>query len=228
MLRLLILLNLLLSSIAPIAMQPAIIPETGQDNLSGVHVDEQARVGSLAEFIPTVQNGNASQIVGLYIKNALALRVVQQPASNPGFVSEEPDAVTQFAMASRFGTIGLLAHNTAAGQHFSKIKDGMKITLVFGDGTVTNFRVRQIRQFQALTPTSPYSNFKDLSAPEQVLSVESLFYQIYQSNGSLVLQTCIEKEGELSWGRLFIIAEPITSQMIYFIRPSHSQFAFTV
>ncbi len=223
MTRFLVLLSLLAAFLTPVHVQPAVdavVPQTGAGALSSTYSEDRAQAQSLTEFIPTVRNGNAGQIVGVFVNNAFAFKVVQQPASNPGFVSEETDVVTEFSMAANYGTIGLLAHNTAAGKDFSNILDGMKIVLVYGDGTLARFRVSQIRQYQALSPRSPYSNFKDLADPAQTMSVESLFYKIYQSDGNLVLQTCIEKDGEASWGRLFIIAEPITLSLIEFIRPN--------
>jgi hypothetical protein len=188
--------------------QSAVMPITGTGAFSDVQAENLVRYNSLREFVPAIQNGNANQLVGVYIDETLALRVVQQPSSNPGFVSSEPDVATEFSMAAKYGTTGLLAHNTEAGEYFDKIADGQEIVLVYGDGDLNHYRVEQIRQFQALTPTSPYSIFIDLSAPDQTLSAETLFYQIYQSDGDLVFQTCIERDGDLSWGRLFIIARP--------------------
>lgn len=189
--------------------QPVWMPITGTGVFADVQAENLVRYASLREFVPAIQNGNANQLVGVYIDETFALRVVQQPASNPGFVSSEPDVATEFSMAAQFGTTALLAHNTAAGDLFDEIADGQNIVLVYGDGDLGYYKVDQIRQFQALTPTSPYSNFIDLSAPEKTLSAENLFYQIYQSDGNLVFQTCIERDGDLSWGRLFIIAHPI-------------------
>lgn len=210
--RLIVLISLFLSLLRSGEIQPAqpiTMPLTGIGELSAVQAENLARYNSLREFVPTIQNGNANQLVGVYIDETLALRVVQQPSSNPGFVSSESDVATEFSMAAQYGTTALLAHNTAAGEYFDEIADGQNIVLVYGDGDLGYYKVDQIRQFQALTPTSPYSNFIDLSAPDQTLSAESLFYQIYQSDGNLVFQTCIERDGELSWGRLFVIAHPI-------------------
>lgn len=206
--RILVLLSFLFSFLATGLAQPAhsgLIPLTGSQD----HPANLSRQPSLREFIPTIQNGNARQLVGVFVDKTLALRVVQQPVSNPGFVSSEPGVVTEFSLAAQYGTTGLLAHNTAAGESFDDIAAGQRIVLVYGNGDLKYYRVGQIRRFQALSPASPYSNFADLAAPGKTLSVENLFYQIYQSDGNLVFQTCIEQDGELSWGRLFVIANPI-------------------
>ena len=61
----------------------------------------------------------------------------------------------------------------------------------------------------ALEPNNPYSNFVDLSN-NQVLNAVDLFMEVYANEGTVVIQTCIEKNGEPSWGRLFIQAVPIS------------------
>jgi hypothetical protein len=49
----------------------------------------------------------------------------------------------------------------------------------------------------------------DLDADQQ-LSASDLFYMMYNSDNSVVLQTCIANEGISSWGRLFVIAVPLS------------------
>jgi hypothetical protein len=208
-----------LTSGGPLHSNYGMVPMTGYHGESLTNLGESASLPTLREFVPTIKNDNPRQLVGVFINNTLALRVVQQPAANPGFVSSAPEVVTQFSLASQYGTTGLLAHNTAAGQYFDDIYSGQKIVLVYGNGDLKYYLVEQIRQFQALSPTSPYSSFTDLASSGKPLSVENLFYQVYQSKGNLVFQTCIAKDGELSWGRLFVIAHPInppTQLRIYY------------
>ena len=165
---------------------------------------------TLASFTNSLSlNGNPRQVVGVYQYHVLEAQVIQQPSSNPGFVSGEADKATQFGMASQYGVTALLAHNNLLGENFFKIQKNQNITLIYGDGHTSAFRVADIRRYQALNPTSPYSTFLDLdNGNEREISANDLFYSIYTTDGRLVLQTCIEKDGELSWGRLFIIAEP--------------------
>jgi hypothetical protein len=114
-------------------------------------------------------------------------------------------------MASEVGNIGLLAHNHLAGSSFANIKDGDRIILIYGDGHLESFLVERIEQYQALSPLSPYSQFKDL-ATESVLTAEDLFREVYRGEYHLTLQTCIDNQGNSSWGRLFIIAKPIANK----------------
>jgi len=110
-------------------------------------------------------------------------------------------------MASRYGTTGLLAHNYLAGASFFDLKVGDEVRLVYGDGKVEIFVVYEILRYQALQPHSTYSSFRDLDT-DKVLSVEQTFKRVFFSDGNVTFQTCIEKDGELSWGRLFVIAIP--------------------
>ncbi len=164
-------------------------------------------VPPLDEFIEEVANGEADELRGIYVSDVFAFLVVSQPEDNPAYVSSQKDTLTHFGIASRYETTGLLAHNYLAGKFFSRLEDGQMIYLVYGDGTVESYAVTQSMRFQALTPNSVTSNFVDLANGESY-SASRLFSEIYNRPGQLVLQTCIYADGENSWGRLFIIAEP--------------------
>lgn len=137
--------------------------------------------------------------------------VVQQPAGQPGFVSSDKDSVTEFRMASNYGSEGFLAHNTLAGALFFNVKIGDMITVRHADGTFANYRATQIRHLQATRPNSPTSNFVDLDNNNVTLTAADLFYQTYGVKDTLVLQTCIANGNLESWGRLFIVATPVTA-----------------
>jgi hypothetical protein len=169
--------------------------------------DVPNQIPSLNTFIETVENGNASTLRGVYVPDVMALLVVQQPAGQPGFVSSEESVVTQFSMAKDAGNIGLLAHNTHAGKFFPKIKQGDQVILVYGDGHTENFTVNNIKQYQALDPLNPYGKFKDLET-QTISTAEGLFNKVYRGKYHLTLQTCIDNNGNPSWGRLFIVANP--------------------
>lgn len=158
----------------------------------------------LANFSNQVTNGNGSQVTGLYSENIFALNVVQQPSGQAGYVATSENSTTQFSMATG---LGFLAHNYLAGASFANINYGMIISVVYGDGSTSNYRVTNIRKFQALDPESPYSAFIDLASGEQLTGTD-LFNQTYAIPGQIVLQTCISANGNSSWGRLFIIATP--------------------
>jgi hypothetical protein len=164
-------------------------------------------IPDLNTFIETVKDGNASALRGVYVSNVMALAIVQQPMGNPGYVSTAESVATQFSIATEVGNVGLLAHNTLAGSSFSNIKQGDLIVLVYGDGHMESFMANSIQRYQALNPLSPYSQFSDLETQTK-LSAEELFNKVYRGEYHLTLQTCIENNGNASWGRLFITATP--------------------
>jgi hypothetical protein len=169
---------------------------------------------TLSEFIETVKDGSFGTLRGVYVQGVMAYPVVQQPAGKPGYVSGTDGRLTQFKMASTYGTVGVLAHNYLAGASFTQIKKGDIITLVYGNGRTSTFLVTDILRYQAHTPLSPYSNFTNLDTDE-FHTAEQLFKKVYAGEYHLTLQTCIEKDGDLRWGRLFIIAVPVNEDTIF-------------
>ncbi len=159
------------------------------------------------DFSKLVQNGKAEVLRGVYVSNALALPVVQQPSGNAGYVSNNDGEATQFDMASQFGNVGLLAHNHLSGKSFSQLAVGQEVRLVYGDGKVEYFIVTEVLRYQALQPTSPWSQFRSLDKDE-TLSAEQMFKRVYFGDRHVTFQTCIEAAGKLSWGRLFVLAIP--------------------
>jgi hypothetical protein len=204
--RLLLALSLLLVfslAFAP-AHATALVPATGAQAESRI---QAAKLPSLDEFTRQVSNGLASQVTGLYIKGVLAYPVIQQPSGQPAYVSTSAGTITQFGMATSYGSLGFLAHNTLAGAKFSEIMLNALISVVYGDGHTVVYQVSQIRSFQATQPTSPYSSFIDLSS-NKTLSATELFTQTYGTKNTIILQTCIASGTIDSWGRLFVIATP--------------------
>ena len=160
-----------------------------------------------ADFSRSVQNGDATVLRGVYVPDVLALPVVQQPVDRPYYVSNRDGEATQFGMASQYGNIGLLAHNTLSGRDFSRLSIGQQVRLVYGDGRVEDFLVTNILRFRASNPESVSSSFRNLDRKE-TLSAGEMFTRTYTGDRHLVFQTCIAANGNESWGRLFIIAVP--------------------
>lgn len=169
--------------------------------------DPYGSLPSFADFSQSVQNGDVNILRGVYVPDVLALPVVQQPESQPYYVSNRNGETTQFSMASQYGNIGLLAHNTLSGKSFSRLSTGQLVYLVYGDGRVESFVVANILRFQASDPRSISSSFHNLDRDETLSSVE-MFNRAYGGAHHLVFQTCIEADGNPSWGRLFIVAMP--------------------
>ena len=166
-----------------------------------------ARLPDFTVFSQAVQNGKADSLRGVYIPNVLALPIVQQPSGNAGYVSSNDGQATQFAMASQFGNVGLLAHNYLSGRFFSELAVGQEVRLVYGNGRVEYFVITEILRYQALEPNSQLSSFRSLDHSE-ILSAEQMFKRVYAGERHVTFQTCIAANGTVSWGRLFVVAEP--------------------
>ena len=158
-------------------------------------------------FVEQVQNGQASELRGVYVPGILAAPVVQQPSGRPDFVSPWKNSATQFSLASKVGSIGLLAHNYLAGQSFALLHPGQELYLIYGDGQVAAYTVSESLQYEARESGSLTSDFVDLK-DGGVLTHKELFMKVYDRPGRVILQTCITLNDDPSWGRLFVIAEP--------------------
>ncbi|HLO32920.1 MAG TPA: hypothetical protein VK249_27495 [Anaerolineales bacterium] len=167
----------------------------------------ESTLPNFPDFYKSVQNGEADVLRGVYVPNVLALPIVQQPANRPFYVSTHNGELTQFSIASQYGNTGLLAHNTLSGRFFSGLAMGQEVRLIYGDGKVEYFVIKNILRFQALQPESVSSSFRNLDRNE-VLSAGDMFNRAYVGDRRVVFQTCIAANGDSSWGRLFIVAIP--------------------
>jgi hypothetical protein len=179
---------------------------------SGVRPDTSAAIpvtADLEAFAASVKNNQASQVVGVYADGVFSLPVREQPGGDESYVSSENNTVTRYNTPERYGVIALLAHNYLSGRAFFKLRQNQEIVIVYGDGRLARFRISSIQNFQAISPNDVRSDFRDLNIPNGgLLTYSQLFSRVYTNSGTLVFQTCIEVNGEYSWGRMFIIANP--------------------
>ena len=189
------------SAIADVYSAPASAPDLLVDHV---------QYPGLGEFSSALINGRYQDVVGVYVRDIMALPVQQQPAGRPDYVADQHNLLTQFAMPKEYGSVGLLAHNYLSGSRFTQLTEGMEIVIVYGNGHIQRYQVDRIETFQALKPNSPFSDFIDLADPTgQVMTSAALFKRMYTTSNHLIFQTCIEANGEPSWGRMFIIATPL-------------------
>lgn len=161
----------------------------------------------LTNFAASLINGQANQVVGVYVPGEFALPVRQQPSGQPDYVAPEQNVITQFGLPTKYGSVGLLAHNYLSGGQFFQLHANQNVVLIYGDGRLEHYTIAMIEAYQALKPTSPFSEFVNLNDPNHtLLSSADLFNEVYTTNHQVVFQTCIEADGEPSWGRMFIIA----------------------
>lgn len=197
---------------------PGMIPVTSPDPwlVQGSYArvlptETTGQVPDLEDFSLSLPQHGSDRVVGAYVKGKLAIRVLEQPAGHPGYVTSQPEAASHFKMPQAYGTVGLIAHDTLAGAAFSNLKVGDEIILFYENGGRGLFVVRQVRKLQALSPWSPTSAFREVNGPPATLSALSLFDQVYGGGYPLVLQTCITEHGNHAWGRLFVLAESVSN-----------------
>lgn len=147
-------------------------------------------------------------VSGVYFGENRFLRVVDQPSGKPGYISSISNTATNFQLASRYGNIGLIAHNYLGGRIFNDLKIGDKIYIMDGFGRKKNYRVIEMLRYQAVNPRSTRSNFINLEN-KQLCTATDVFKRVYTGKHHLVLQTCIKKGKNQEWGRIFIIAQPL-------------------
>jgi hypothetical protein len=210
---------MLLKKILLIALSILVASMTPQLNLIPVSAggsytpDPDYSIPSLPVFIAQVAEGPAEKVAGVYVKDILALPVIQQPANQPGYVSTRPDTITQFSMAEQFGSIGLLAHNFAAGDLFFDLQEGDLVILIHGDGHLQHYQISSTASYQALEPSNPRSAFRELSGDE-IIPASELFSRVYAQPGEITFQTCIAMGDIDSWGRYFVHASPVTFPLV--------------
>ncbi len=194
---------------APVKNELSIIDPDTYDSAKTARTENNGQQSVvLNEFVSSIVNGESSDIRGIYSESEFAFPVVQQPTGNPGYVSTIDGVVTEFSMAKKYGVTGIVAHNYLAGGDFFSLEIGEVIEVVYGDGEILRFEISSIQSYQALSPNSATSQFVDLATSEKI-SASQLFKRVYMGSQHLTLQTCIQQGSEDSWGRLFIIAEPI-------------------
>src|SRR5215813_3361696 len=67
----------------------------------------KSTIPDFTDFYTPGRNDEANVLRGVYVSNVLALPIVQQPADNPYYVSNNDGEVTEFSTASQYGNIGL-------------------------------------------------------------------------------------------------------------------------
>lgn len=160
------------------------------------------------KFVETVADGQKAAIRGIYVDGVLALSIVEQPAGDAAFVSEEQETGTLFSKAVEHGVTGILAHNYLAGERFYDLQAGQEVRVVFGDGRYRMYRIMKSELFQRLSPNDLRSDLIELASGKRMTSGE-VFNRFYDGGHHLTFQTCLGREGLSNWGLTFVVAEPI-------------------
>ncbi len=171
------------------------------------HATGSVSLPSLVAFVSAVMDGQSGIVRGVYVPGVLADPVIRQTVGSPNYVSQVEGVITQFSLAEQYHTIGLLAHNDLAGQSFINLRLGQEVMIVNGDGRILHYTVATIDRYRALDPSGTVGNFVNIST-EVLYSAADIFSMYYQKGDQVTFQTCIQGDGNSSWGRLFVTAMP--------------------
>jgi len=185
----------------------SLIPVTGQ-SVEQVGVEWEVLDDDLGGISGEDNDRQSRTISEIAVPELFSFPVVEQPRGQAGFVSDRPGTLTHFRLADQYGSTGFLAHNYLAGKKFFSLEEGDQLVIDYENSFAQRFKVVSMKRYQAISPNSPYSDFIDLDTNER-LSAADLFYEIYGVDDRVVLQTCIKRNGVQTWGRLFVITEPV-------------------
>jgi hypothetical protein len=185
-----------------------IIPVTGELVSDEITCSFDINFNNKLSLDGETQKTGHQDYLEIYAKGKFNLEIVEQGNKGGSYVSSNPDVLTFFSLSKKFGSIGLVAHNFLSGEEFYELEEGDIIHIKNGSSEIHAFRVSESLSYQAIEPKSVRSDFVDLETGE-FLNTKELFMRTYGRSGKLILQTCIERDGNYEWGRYFIIAESI-------------------
>ena len=180
-----------------------------QDPTNASELADSAEEG-LRNFVESVRNDQAGSVTGIYAPGLFGLPVTGQPAGDESTIYEDENMLTQYSTPAQYGVIAILAHNYLnSGRLLEQLSAGQEVYVVYGDGKVAPYTISTVKYYQALDPHNVRSDFRDLNGPGgEAISYNQLFDHVYTNAGQLVFQTCLKANGEWSWGRIFISADP--------------------
>lgn len=152
------------------------------------------------QVIQTASTAGANAVTQVSVSGKFSYSVVQSGNNAPA-----GNVVGQYALAAKRGNIGLLAHNYAAGSSFFTIANGDEVIVTYSNGKTKSYFVNNVLRFQASDPNDYSKPFWDSNGKEY--SAKQVFNRAYKSNG-LTFQTCIQNGNSMTWGLLFVQANP--------------------
>lgn len=188
------------------SVTPGVWPRDDRSENTNSSLADSILAISLEDFASRVVSGDANRITGVYVPDFGGFYVIQQSSSNSGSVSPVNGVLTQFMRPASNRVIGLLAHNYASGFWFNKFPDESLIHVFFGDGRMETYQLRDKFRFEAVNSNSMESDFIDLDSGTKYSALQ-VYEEMYAGEPHLTLQTCIQNQDELNWGRMFLLAD---------------------
>lgn len=205
--------GLLAGSLAPHMVRE---PSAWADKHAGQYTTEAAaqrsgkstvRLSALQALLARMSTEPGAYAGGLYVPDEFAFPIVAQPEDQDLYVSTKRNLLTLFRAAQQNGVTGLLAHNFLAGALFYDLEIGQEVWVVESEQKQRAYKITRIEQFQKITGAQD-EVFIDLRTND-AMSTSEVFDRFYTGEPHLTLQTCLEGEGDPSWGLTFIVAVPL-------------------
>ncbi len=92
-----------------------------------------------------------------------------------------------------------IAHNHLAGQYFDN-----NVEITYANGSISEYQESETIILQAI---DPYDISKGYTDGERIYTSDDIHYQIFSKG--IVFATCYNKDGQVGWGRKFIIMKPV-------------------
>lgn len=89
-----------------------------------------------------------------------------------------------------------VAHNTLAGKYFSNTAK-----IRYSDGTILEYEATETIILQAINPYDPATKYTDGT---YIYTSDDIHHRIFP-RGEIIFATCYDKNGQVGWGRKFII-----------------------
>ena len=93
-----------------------------------------------------------------------------------------------------------IAHNGLAGKYFSD-----NATITYSNGEVIEYREVETIILQAIDPYDPATKYTD---GKYVYTSDDIHLRIFPL-GDVIFATCVDKDGQIGWGRKFIIMKEV-------------------
>ena len=112
-------------------------------------------------------------------------------------ISNASTVPADYGYVMRYGAMNFAAHNYRDGQYFSEIQVGD--TVYYCEKGCTGYTVTELVQAEMAGT--------DMLIDGELLTEPQVIETYLERPDTLVLFTCVEKDGNGVWGRLFVVAE---------------------
>ena len=135
--------------------------------------------------------------------------IERQPELQPTYVASRIGIMTLYNKPFvDHGVYALLSHARHSINFFVQAITHKKLLMLFPDTkTIVEYQVVEQAEYKARSGSSPISELKKLEEGSTWEKSTAVYNRYYTGAYPLVLQTCIEKFGNVNYGRLFLLCQ---------------------